>query len=237
MFISYRPRAAFSLIELLVVITIIAVLSAILFPVFAQSREKARQSSCLSNVRQLGVATLLYAQDYDETLPLYQYNTLVYWVGGRDSPGQKLDKTRGIVYPYLRSGDISRCPSFTGSDNLGGTGYGINRRLMFATGYAPHPAKLPTLSSPASTILFGDAGIPNFPVRGTTGETVSIESPSDWLPSPTVDFRHQSMACFVWADGHAKPVRRAEFARPLPVEERDAPSRVYFVGDAMMARR
>jgi len=66
-------RTGFTLIELLVVIAIIAILAAILFPVFAQARAKARQASCLSNSKQLGLALYLYAQDYDETLPPYLY--------------------------------------------------------------------------------------------------------------------------------------------------------------------
>jgi prepilin-type N-terminal cleavage/methylation domain-containing protein len=68
--ITRRNRAGFTLIELLVVIAIIAILAAILFPVFAQAREKARQTSCLSNLKQWGTAVLMYVQDYDETLPL-----------------------------------------------------------------------------------------------------------------------------------------------------------------------
>src|SRR4051795_4823310 len=66
---SRRQRRAFTLIELLVVIAIIAILAAILFPVFAQAREKARQSACLSNAKQLGLALNMYAQDYDEVIP------------------------------------------------------------------------------------------------------------------------------------------------------------------------
>src|SRR5687767_1320699 len=68
-----QRRRAFTLIELLVVIAVIAVLAAILFPVFAQAREVARKTACASNVRQLGTAFAMYAQDYDDTLPLASY--------------------------------------------------------------------------------------------------------------------------------------------------------------------
>src|SRR5579885_285931 len=68
----FRRRNAFTLIELLVVIAIIAILAAILFPVFAQAREKARQTACLSNMKQIGLGLMMYLQDYDETLPMAQ---------------------------------------------------------------------------------------------------------------------------------------------------------------------
>lgn len=68
-FMYTRNRSAFTLIELLVVIAIIAILAAILFPVFAQARKKARQTSCLSNMKQIGYGLMMYTQDYDELLP------------------------------------------------------------------------------------------------------------------------------------------------------------------------
>src|SRR3989440_9152207 len=71
-----RPsrKDGFTLIELLVVIAIIAILEAILFPVFAQARESARQTNCLSNQKQLGTGLMMYAQDYDETLPAWPFD-------------------------------------------------------------------------------------------------------------------------------------------------------------------
>lgn len=94
---------AFTLIELLVVIAIIAILAAILFPVFAQAREKARQTSCLSNLKQIGLATLMYVQDYDETLPHTELGVDVdddheyYW--------------GDMLQPYIKSWQLLTCPS------------------------------------------------------------------------------------------------------------------------------
>ncbi len=89
-----RCRAGFTLIELLVVIAIIAILAAILFPVFAQAREKARSTSCLSNMKQQGLALMMYAQDYDETLPWAAYNP----------DGQPLTMWYDLAEPYVKSG-------------------------------------------------------------------------------------------------------------------------------------
>src|SRR3989442_12909634 len=80
---QWKRRGAFTLIELLVVIAIIAILASILFPVFAQAREKARSTSCTSNLKQLSLAWLMYAQDYDEALPMTAQKTpkgaQIYW--------------------------------------------------------------------------------------------------------------------------------------------------------------
>ncbi|MFY7950867.1 MAG: DUF1559 domain-containing protein, partial [Armatimonadaceae bacterium] len=93
---------AFTLIELLVVIAIIAILAAILFPVFAQAREKARQASCLSNQKQIGLGLMMYTQDYDETYPtayLYKNNTLTTNGG---SAGGYIHFT-ATVHPYVKN--------------------------------------------------------------------------------------------------------------------------------------
>ena len=101
-------KKAFTLIELLVVIAIIAILAAILFPVFAQAREKARQASCLSNTKQMGLGVMMYSQDYDETMPpAYYYNA----TSGGNLDASGIHQWSGITQPYVKNGQIFVCPS------------------------------------------------------------------------------------------------------------------------------
>ena len=109
-------RRGFTLIELLVVIAIIAILAAILFPVFARAREKARQSSCLSNVKQISLAALMYAQDYDELLPFAHFGDGRWWYH--------------VLQPYIANEQIFRCPSRQAQS----LGYAWN---YIGCGYAP----------------------------------------------------------------------------------------------------
>ena len=98
----------FTLIELLVVIAIIAILAAILFPVFAQSREKARTTSCLSNMKQIGFGRMMYVHDYDESFPRNRFYT---------PDGTMYYTWRTSIMPYLKSEQIWKCPSASFSRN------------------------------------------------------------------------------------------------------------------------
>ncbi|MES2460035.1 MAG: DUF1559 domain-containing protein [Armatimonadota bacterium] len=101
---------AFTLIELLVVIAIIAILAAILFPVFAQAREKARQTACLSNTKQMASSLMMYSQDYDETFPWASLNPLGGSVNDMRNP-----KWMDVLQPYTKNDQVFNCPSDTGA--------------------------------------------------------------------------------------------------------------------------
>lgn len=104
-------KKGFTLIELLVVIAIIAILAAILFPVFAQAREKARQTSCLSNLKQMGLGFMMYAQDYDETMPAAFILASPTGVVGINGGGRAEIPYEHQILPYIKNDQIFSCPS------------------------------------------------------------------------------------------------------------------------------
>jgi prepilin-type N-terminal cleavage/methylation domain-containing protein/prepilin-type processing-associated H-X9-DG protein len=107
-----RKRSAFTLIELLVVIAIIAILAAILFPVFAQAREKARTAACTSSMKQIASALLMYVQDYDEKFPCYPFSPAPY--PGADSlhgGGWSYSSWVPRIAPYVKNDQLFACPS------------------------------------------------------------------------------------------------------------------------------
>ncbi len=188
-----QSRRGFTLIELLVVIAIIAILAAILFPVFARAREKARQTSCLSNVKQLTLCFLMYAQDYDEMLPSsYYYNGIYYlWAD--------------MIYPYSNNIQLYCCPS--DSEDWGGPGtqdfmlsYGLNLTFDRGSGlYTPWAVKLPHITAPASTILILDSGY------FASGQPYYLTWYTYWLGNNTYPAtRHNGGSNCGFCDGHAK---------------------------------
>jgi prepilin-type N-terminal cleavage/methylation domain-containing protein/prepilin-type processing-associated H-X9-DG protein len=144
-------RKGFTLIELLVVIAIIAILAAILFPVFAKAREKARQTTCASNLKQLGLAFVQYDQDYDEQMPCGYGNP--YWGAPNPTPWRGYGWA-GQIYSYVKSTGVYSCPDDPTSNGIS-YAYNDNAAASFAawpTGYNPG-SSMSKFNAPASTVL------------------------------------------------------------------------------------
>jgi prepilin-type N-terminal cleavage/methylation domain-containing protein/prepilin-type processing-associated H-X9-DG protein len=205
-------RAGFTLIELLVVIAIIAILAAILFPVFAQAREAARKASCQSNLKQIGNAVLMYVQDHDEVLP-------------NSGSGAGGDVVR-LLEPYSKQRfgqGIWKCPSHAGLTQVSGwtSSYGYNFQYLLAAGPDyPHSGyngfdnsgvALSFLQRPAETLLFMDHTAPPSSVNlwsyiARPGDTQSNDG------FGRAHFRHTGQANVLYCDGHVK-VERPTFAQ------------------------
>jgi prepilin-type N-terminal cleavage/methylation domain-containing protein/prepilin-type processing-associated H-X9-DG protein len=214
-----RPRA-FTLIELLVVIAIIAILAAILFPVFAKAREKARQTSCLSNVRQIGTAWAMYGQDFDEMACISYYytggwNVAHNWDYTVDySTGQY---SAGLLTPYTKNDQIAQCPTFKGAAETWGdpyTGYAYNVTYVGGDAAANppwYPVSVAGIQTPAETVCFCDAAYWNSWDPVGLAATKFLRAPSDpyysWT-GPSVHFRHNRVANVTYCDGHAKAATR-----------------------------
>jgi prepilin-type N-terminal cleavage/methylation domain-containing protein len=130
-------KPGFTLIELLVVIAIIAILAAILFPVFAQAREAARKTACLSNTKQIGLGVMMYAQDYDEGFPINSWDLLPIGVADNDLHSGSYYTTMQWmweIYPYEKNRQILACPSDPTSKTDGWKGYDIDPNNLTYSG-------------------------------------------------------------------------------------------------------
>lgn len=240
-------RRAFTLIELLVVIAIIAILAAILFPVFARAREAARATACKSNLKQIVAGALMYAQDYDEIVPtsntLYQVNLTgtarnVFWMG--------------LILPYTKNTGIYRCPShasFTEIEpgNPQYTSYGHQHNNL---GYGlPAAAAMADIKSPADTIFFADNGkyTGDWTAFMANPDTEMTTNNAGWYYSRrydqctacptfnggnccgtdavTVINRHSGVCNIAFVDGHVKAAKVSSVVKPfLSAAEKNGPN-------------
>jgi prepilin-type N-terminal cleavage/methylation domain-containing protein/prepilin-type processing-associated H-X9-DG protein len=189
-------RRGFTLIELLVVIAIIAILAAILFPVFARAREKARQTSCLSNIKQITLAVHMYAQDYDETMPLALAGT----------PGvTSYFMFSELLDPYIKNEQVWDCPSKQASVDLSQIGK-TSVSYMVDVG-----TRVPSNSSTGS--IFGAPALGYYSCtlsQLAEPATIAIMADAIGLVDAAFDVnieehpRHNDGCNYGFADGHAK---------------------------------
>lgn len=216
-----RMRKGFTLIELLVVIAIIAILAAILFPVFAKAREAARKSSCSSNEKQILLAVTQYVQDYDETMP-------IGWNGAGGNTAWYHN-----IQPYIKNTGVFACPSDIGTTKSwggspgGGVGswhvsYGMNYNICTADS----GVKLAAAVAPANTVLIADSGsvtnatgvaLPMRPKQPTDGVWIlpnpdngSAQAPNDPNWGGPLD-RHSDFANVGFMDGHVKSMKYTQW--------------------------
>ncbi len=218
MFVSRptSPRRGFTLIELLVVIAIIAILASILFPVFARARENARRSSCQSNLKQLVLGVMQYAQDYDESIIANTNQT-------------EAGSWHNIVQPYIKSRQILRCPSQMGADDS--PSYGFNYRASQGSDVAlgsdhmwMQNANLAVFANPAGTFMLLDSGyVTNRTAPPTQWRETGAGNPLGYVRFTQAPFtaayplwnsdpwwpmaRHLETVNCAFMDGHVKAMR------------------------------
>ncbi|MEI6501849.1 MAG: DUF1559 domain-containing protein [Armatimonadota bacterium] len=188
-------RRGFTLIELLVVIAIIAILASILFPVFAKAREKARQSSCMSNLKQLDLGFQAYAQDYDEQFPFsgaaftdpFPYGI---WIN-KTVGAATWNVAAGAIYPYVKNSQIFLCPSRK-SETPAGCNYEMNGAL---TG-----GSLGGVDDVSGTCLLNEAGCDDGSCNSTDGGAGYSA--------------HNGGSNVAFVDGHAKWLNLSNVTKP-----------------------
>jgi len=203
-------KRGFTLIELLVVIAIIAILAAILFPVFAKAREKARQSSCSSNLKQISLAIIQYTQDYDERMP---------WSSGYAAPSTMYQRNGEWFFscePYMKNAQISDCPSAaSGGFNSGGV-WSYNdtalpaqyQRMVveYARNIRMTNQPLALINEPAVTVLMteGTANYMRWHCPNAAASTACYKTGTNLTNYTWTNTRHNDGANYSFVDGHVK---------------------------------
>ncbi len=222
-------RKGFTLIELLVVIAIIAILAAILFPVFAQARESARQTQCTNNQKQIATSVLMYVQDYDETFPMSAYF-------GRNNAGQlALVAVYDVLAPYIKNVDIFVCPSYR-------PGIDWPQRVQAAGSPAPALGTFRYVGYIPNLGLFGENFCPIVQKRTPVTKLAALESPVNTVMlfdgylknQAALEYfnflgfaRHKEGLVINFADGHAKWWRWNGVRNIAPREQFPTPATAY----------
>ena len=195
-------KSGFTLIELLVVIAIIAILAAILFPVFARAREKARQTSCLNNTKELALAAIMYAQDYDEWHP---YCYFIPAAGFNDGVSKEGYTMWSAIMPYIKNSQIARCPSLTPITYSHSSGVSYTTNYSFSCYY---------VRAGGAT----NAALQNEGFRGYDPAAVGMLSTYDayyftWVPYwyTHMPYEHNDGQNVAFGDGHAKWLTKNTF--------------------------
>ncbi|BDI28354.1 hypothetical protein CCAX7_004050 [Capsulimonas corticalis] len=199
---NVQSKRGFTLIELLVVIAIIAILAAILFPVFAKAREKARQISCASNLKQLGLGMMQYIQDNDERFP-------TGWMGqSTDINAGKIQYWPYAIYPYVKSAGVYKCPDDSQNHACS---YLINSNGINSSDGTP--GSIAQIDMPAQLILLAEGSVGTGgdwdATNATTGHGLNtdytIAGGSDRISNPSAGLpRHTQRMNIAFIDGHVK---------------------------------
>jgi prepilin-type N-terminal cleavage/methylation domain-containing protein/prepilin-type processing-associated H-X9-DG protein len=227
-------RCGFTLIELLVVIAIIAILAAILFPVFAQARAKARQTACLSNLKQIGLGVMMYAQDYDEVLPgndpdngyAAGHNQNLGWNAPYNAavPQTRRNWAREIQ-PYIKNFGIYVCPSATPRSGFNGGNPPFNEcnKAQFPqcqdTSYALNgitdSRALAVIPTPADIIYLREFSIYSRTAQSRPRRSSATATTFQEFNHILYDFIHNEGSNLLYCDGHAKWAKKTALTFPM----------------------